>query len=67
VKEIKKVTPKVKGVDLIVVRENTGGAYFGQPKKQWMENGKCRATGRLASGHCIMAVPGETSQEVLPW
>lgn len=31
---------KVKGVDLIVVRENTGGAYFGQPKKQWVENGK---------------------------
>jgi 3-isopropylmalate dehydrogenase len=28
----------VKGVDLIVVRENTGGAYFGQPKKQWVEN-----------------------------
>lgn len=29
----------VKGVDLIVVRENTGGAYFGQPKKQWTEDG----------------------------
>ena len=29
---------RVKGVDLIVVRENTGGAYFGQPKKQWVEN-----------------------------
>lgn len=28
----------VKGVNLIVVRENTGGAYFGQPKKQWVEN-----------------------------
>jgi 3-isopropylmalate dehydrogenase len=25
----------VKGVDLIVVRELTGGLYFGQPKKQW--------------------------------
>lgn len=25
----------VSGVDLIVLRENTGGAYFGQPKKQW--------------------------------
>ncbi len=25
----------VKDVDLIVVRENTGGAYFGEPKKQW--------------------------------
>jgi 3-isopropylmalate dehydrogenase len=30
---------RVKGMDLIVVRENTGGAYFGQPKKQWTENG----------------------------
>lgn len=29
----------VKGVDLVVVRENTGGAYFGQPKKQWKEGG----------------------------
>jgi 3-isopropylmalate dehydrogenase len=29
---------RVKGVDLIVVRENTGGVYFGQPKKQWVEN-----------------------------
>jgi len=28
--------PKVvKGVDLVVVRELTGGLYFGQPKKQW--------------------------------
>jgi len=25
----------VSGVDLIVLRENTGGAYYGQPKKQW--------------------------------
>ncbi len=25
----------VSGVDLIVLRENTGGVYFGQPKKQW--------------------------------
>jgi 3-isopropylmalate dehydrogenase len=25
----------VKGVDLLVVRELTGGLYFGQPKKQW--------------------------------
>ena len=28
--------PKViEGVDLVVVRELTGGLYFGQPKKQW--------------------------------
>jgi len=26
----------VKGVDLIVIRELTGGLYFGKPKKQWM-------------------------------
>ncbi len=26
----------VKGVDLVVVRELTGGLYFGQPKKQWL-------------------------------
>jgi len=31
---------KVRGMDIIVVRENTGGAYFGQPKRQWTENGK---------------------------
>ncbi len=30
---------KVKGMDVMVVRENTGGAYFGLPKKQWTENG----------------------------
>ena len=29
-----------RGMDVIVVRENTGGAYFGQPKKQWTEDGK---------------------------
>ncbi len=30
---------KVKGLDLIVVRENCGGAYFGEPKKQWTDKG----------------------------
>mgnify|MGYP006285768337 FL=1 len=29
---------RVRGMDIIVVRENTGGAYFGQPKRQWVEN-----------------------------
>jgi 3-isopropylmalate dehydrogenase len=28
-------TEVVRGVDLVVVRELTGGLYFGQPKKQW--------------------------------
>ena len=25
----------VRGVDLVVIRENTGGVYYGEPKKQW--------------------------------
>ena len=33
----------VKGVDLVVVRELTGGLYFGKPKRQWRT-----ATGRHA-------------------
>ena len=31
---------KARGMDLIVLRENCGGAYFGQPKRQWVEDGK---------------------------
>jgi 3-isopropylmalate dehydrogenase len=31
----------VQGLDIIVLRENTGGVYYGQPKKQWEEAG-CR-------------------------
>jgi 3-isopropylmalate dehydrogenase len=27
----------IKGVDIMVVRELTGGLYFGQPKKQWSD------------------------------
>ena len=28
----------ITGVDMLVVRELTGGLYFGQPKKQWKDN-----------------------------
>jgi len=31
---------RVRGMDVVVVRENTGGTYFGQPKRRWEENGK---------------------------
>ena len=34
---------RLKGVDLIVVRELTGGLYFGQPKGRFSENGSVRA------------------------
>ena len=30
----------VRGVDMIVLRELTGGVYFGKPQKQWVENGE---------------------------
>jgi len=30
----------IKGVDMMFVRELTGGLYFGQPKKRWEENGQ---------------------------
>ena len=33
----------VRGVDMVVVRELTGGLYFGQPKKRWQAS-----TGRMA-------------------
>ena len=38
----------VKGVDLVVVRELTGGLYFGQPKKQWQTPKGRRAVDTLA-------------------
>ncbi len=31
---------RVRGMDVIVVRENCGGTYFGQPKRRWVENRK---------------------------
>jgi len=38
----------IKGVDLIVVRELTGGLYFGKPKKQWQTARGRRAVDTLA-------------------
>jgi 3-isopropylmalate dehydrogenase len=38
----------VKGVDLMVVRELTGGLYFGRPKKQWRTSKGRRAVDTLA-------------------
>jgi 3-isopropylmalate dehydrogenase len=38
----------VKGVDLLVVRELTGGLYFGQPKKQWQSSEGRQAVDTLA-------------------
>jgi len=38
----------VRGVDLVVVRELTGGLYFGQPKKQWQTPGGRQAVDTLA-------------------
>ncbi len=38
---------KLRGVDLLVVRELTGGLYFGQPKRRLEENGRCGAVDSL--------------------
>ena len=38
----------IKGVDLIVVRELTGGLYFGKPKKQWQTARGRKAVDTLA-------------------
>lgn len=42
----------VHGVDLIVVRELTGGLYFGKPKKQWMTS-----SGRKAVDSMVYSEP----------
>ncbi|HEU65350.1 MAG TPA: 3-isopropylmalate dehydrogenase [Chloroflexi bacterium] len=38
----------VRGVDLVVVRELTGGLYFGQPKKQWQTSEGRQAVDTMA-------------------
>jgi 3-isopropylmalate dehydrogenase len=38
----------VRGVDLVVVRELTGGLYFGQPKRQWRTSKGRQAVDTLA-------------------
>ena len=38
----------VKGVDMVVVRELTGGLYFGKPKKQWKTSLGRRAVDTMA-------------------
>jgi len=38
----------VRGVNLVVVRELTGGLYFGKPKEEWTEAGVRRAVDTMA-------------------
>jgi 3-isopropylmalate dehydrogenase len=38
---------KLAGVDILVVRELTGGLYFGQPKSRWREDGHQHAVDTL--------------------
>jgi len=44
----------VRDVDLMVLRENTGGVYFGQPKKQWQgDEGRMAVDSMVYSEHEI--------------
>ncbi|MDP3878863.1 MAG: 3-isopropylmalate dehydrogenase [Dehalococcoidales bacterium] len=38
----------IEGVDMIVIRELTGGLYFGRPKKQWLTSRGRRAVDTMA-------------------
>ena len=45
----------LKGVDLVVVRELTGGLYFGRPKKQWRTSQGRQAVDTLAYSEAEIA------------
>ncbi len=48
---------RLKNVDMVVVRELTGGLYFGQPKKRFEENGSLRAVDTMEySEHEIVRI-----------